>query len=300
MGGKQSTNNDLKGRVAVIISIENELCFRTAFDLIERGAYLIVGCKNPEKLIKKMSKSVRKGKVDLLALDLICNSSILEFANHVKSRHDKIHIMMSSVEIIEHAQGLSYLYKLLFDTVKNSGKLGQVCAQVLKTFSETIETRSSRKRNLDWQNSFSYSKIILVSSVRLKHLRGIEYWKFRHEESSRPKGLGDQRKSIPNIEVINNIGEISHCLEEENCHIILAALNPSTIRTERYNRIISGRNLLKWSWYNLGRNTSNIGNQGVLYVAIGTIDKNERSKSKDTCFSCFWFILYWLKVRFNK
>ena len=300
MGGKQSTNNDLKGRVAVIVTIENELCFRTAFDLIERGAYLIVGCKNPEKLIKNMSKSVRKGKVDLFALDLICNSSILEFANHVKSRHKKIHIMMSSVEINEHAHGLSYLYKLLFHTVKNSGKLGPDCAQVLKTFSETIEARSSRKRNLDWQNSFTYSQMILVSSVRLKHLRGIEYWKFRHEGSSQPKRLGDKRKSIPHIELINSIGEISHCLEEENCHIILAALNPSAIRTERYNKIISGQNLLKWSWYNLGRNTSNVGNQAVLYVAIGTIDKNERSKSKDNCFSCFWFTLYWLKVRFNR
>ena len=170
MGGQQSKNCDLNGRVVLITSIANELCLRTAFDLIERGARVIIGCKNPEEVVEKMSKSVRQGKVELFTLDLCCDSAVLDFANHVKSRYNNIHIIIGSVEISQHAHGLSYLYQLLFDVIKKSGKLGEVCAKLLITFSKTLESKDSRKRNSNWSNSSNYSTMILVSCISLKHL----------------------------------------------------------------------------------------------------------------------------------
>ena len=141
--------------------------------------------------------------------------------------------------------------------------------------------------------------MILVSCISLKHLRGIDYWRFKHEGSSDQQKLSSSTNSIRNSELMNNVSEITHLMEEENCHIILAALNPSAIQTVQFNKAINTRYLLKWSWFNLGRNSSHMEHKSVLYVAIGSIDKNDRSKDKGNCFSLFWSIIFWLKERFD-
>ena len=295
MGIKQSTNGDLKGKTVLITLIENELCVETAVDFIDRGARLIIGCQNPESLINRMSNRIKSGKIDLLLLDLSSESSVKEFANQVKSAHKRIHIMMSSVEIYTHAQNLSYLYSLLLKLIRNSGKLGKISAKMLQTVAETWKARKRKKRKSDWLNSIDFSTIILVSSIPLKHLRGIEKWKFRHERSSRPKEMIHRHGSSRNLEQVHSIGEIARCLEKENCNIILAALNPSTIRTEKLNSAIRGDYLLKWSWFNLGRSTPHEGYQDILYVVIGTMDETRRPKSTKNFSSIFWSFIFWFK-----
>ena len=300
MGGNQSTSNALKGRVVLMTLIENELNIRTAFDFIDQGAQLMIGCKNPEIVIKTMSNKMSSGKVELLLLDLCNDSSVLDFANQVKSRHRKIDIITSSFEITEHAKGFSFLFKLLFDLVRKSGNLGPVCANMLKSFSEALKNRNPRRRKHDWEYSFEYSTLILISSIRLKHLRGIEYWKFRHEQSTIPNDITHKQTQVPNLEKLHNIGEIANYLEDEGCNIILAALYPASIRTEQFNRVVRGGRFLKWSWFNLSRSTPNAGYQSVLYIAAGTIDDNERSKKERNLLSMLRSMIFWFRDCFNK
>ena len=300
MGGNQSTNYDLKGRVVLMTLIENELNIRTAFDFIDRGAHLIIGCQNPEIAIKIMSNKMSSGKVELILLDLCDDCSVLRFANQVKSRHNRIEIIMSSFEISEHAKGFSFLFKLLFDLVRNSGDLGQVCANMLKSFSEALKNRNPRRRKEDWEYSIEYSTLILISSIRLKHLRGIEYWKFRHEQSSIPNAIKHKKTQSPNLEKMHNIGEIVNHLEDEGCHIILAALYPASIRTEQFNKVVRGGSFLKWNWFNLSRNTPSTEYQPVLYIAVGTIGDNERTKKERNFLTIFRSLIFWFRDCYNK
>lgn len=93
---------DLTGRVAVITGANTGLGFETARALAERGAGVVLACRNPdraEQAAERIAQRVPGATIDTAALDLASLASIRAAAEAIRDRYDRIDLLINNAGV---------------------------------------------------------------------------------------------------------------------------------------------------------------------------------------------------------
>ncbi|KAF2904225.1 hypothetical protein ILUMI_01956 [Ignelater luminosus] len=89
-----------KGKVALITGGARGIGVEVVKKLVERDVHVIIGCRNVssgEKVFQDIrQEGIEKGDVKVFPLDLASLQSIKSFANMIKSKYSKIHILINN------------------------------------------------------------------------------------------------------------------------------------------------------------------------------------------------------------
>lgn len=88
--GWVSSNSSLKGKLFIITGANTGLGYETAKHLVNRGAIVIMACRNEEKCkeaIKKIREFTKEGEMIFLELDLASFESIRKFAKQIQDEY---------------------------------------------------------------------------------------------------------------------------------------------------------------------------------------------------------------------
>ncbi|CAO1421219.1 unnamed protein product [Diamesa tonsa] len=88
--GWVSSNSSLKGKLYIITGANTGLGYETAKHLVNRGAIVIMACRNEEKCkeaIKKIREFTKEGEMIFLELDLASFESIRKFAKQIQDEY---------------------------------------------------------------------------------------------------------------------------------------------------------------------------------------------------------------------
>lgn len=105
MTEKWTTDNipDLTGKVAIVTGANSGIGFETAKALAEKGAEVVLACRNFEKAtiaVKEIRSMVRKAKLEIIQLDLADLASVREFADTYKSRYQSLDLLINNAGIM--------------------------------------------------------------------------------------------------------------------------------------------------------------------------------------------------------
>ena len=92
MSEKWTTNNisDLTGKIAIVTGANSGIGYETAKTLAEKGATVVMACRNLEKANHAASEirlGAKDAKLDVIQLDLADLNSVWNFADTFKSRY---------------------------------------------------------------------------------------------------------------------------------------------------------------------------------------------------------------------
>jgi len=100
-GGKCRATTSLAGQVAVITGANTGIGLETAMDFIRRGvSTLIIGCRDMKKAelaVQKMRTVANSTqRIELFHLDLANLETVDQFAQSIKSKVDKVHLLVNN------------------------------------------------------------------------------------------------------------------------------------------------------------------------------------------------------------
>ena len=101
---RQKNLTDLFGKIAVVTGANSGLGFEVAYGLAERGAALVLACRDPKKAEDARARLIAAfphAAVDFLPLDLASLSSVTGFAAELKNKHPQI-------DLFVHCAGVYY------------------------------------------------------------------------------------------------------------------------------------------------------------------------------------------------
>jgi NAD(P)-dependent dehydrogenase (short-subunit alcohol dehydrogenase family) len=105
MTEKWTTQNipDLTGKVSIVTGANSGIGFETAKALAEKGAEVVLACRNLEKAnlaAKEIRSKVRKAKLEIIRLDLADLASVKQSANTFKSKHQTLDLLINNAGIM--------------------------------------------------------------------------------------------------------------------------------------------------------------------------------------------------------
>ncbi|XP_071050539.1 retinol dehydrogenase 14-like [Onthophagus taurus] len=92
----------LIGKTVIITGANTGIGYVTAIDLAQRGAKVILGCRNEEKAqeaVKNIIKQTKNENVSYKILDLKSFQSVREFAKEINKNEDKIDILINNAGV---------------------------------------------------------------------------------------------------------------------------------------------------------------------------------------------------------
>ena len=110
---------DLTGRVAVVTGANSGIGFEVAWGLCERGADLVLACRNGQKAAaaaSRLAAAFPAARIETLHLDLSSLASMAAFARELGARYQKIHIIgtekhkRSYIQLKKITQGSQYIH----------------------------------------------------------------------------------------------------------------------------------------------------------------------------------------------
>ena len=108
MGFSESEVGDQRGRVAIVTGANSGIGFETARVLAERGATVVMACRNPDKgeaaAARIRATAGEGGEVILMALDLADLASVRAFAAAVRERHERLDLLINNAGVMMPAQ----------------------------------------------------------------------------------------------------------------------------------------------------------------------------------------------------
>lgn len=93
----------LTGKTIVITGANAGLGYESALALADKGAHVIMACRNPQKAATAQADLLARSphaSVELAALDLSSLASIRAFAEAVKSKHNKLDILINNAGLM--------------------------------------------------------------------------------------------------------------------------------------------------------------------------------------------------------
>jgi len=94
---------DLTGKVAIVTGANSGIGFETAKALAEKGAKVILACRNLDKAnlaAKEIRSMVRKAKLEIIQLDLADLASVRKFADAFKSKYESLDLLINNAGIM--------------------------------------------------------------------------------------------------------------------------------------------------------------------------------------------------------
>jgi len=94
---------DLTGKVAIVTGANSGIGFETAKALAEKGAKVILACRNLDKAnlaAKEIRSMVRKAKLEIIQLDLADLASVRKFADTFKSKYGSLDLLINNAGIM--------------------------------------------------------------------------------------------------------------------------------------------------------------------------------------------------------
>jgi NAD(P)-dependent dehydrogenase (short-subunit alcohol dehydrogenase family) len=104
-GGKAWTEADVPGqagRVAVVTGANTGIGFEAARVLAERGATVVLACRNPDRAAGAVDKirATAKGEARTVRVDLASLASVREAAEDLRARHDRIDLLINNAGLM--------------------------------------------------------------------------------------------------------------------------------------------------------------------------------------------------------
>jgi NAD(P)-dependent dehydrogenase (short-subunit alcohol dehydrogenase family) len=98
---------DQAGRTAIVTGANTGIGFETARRLAERGASLILACRSidkariaAERISAMASGQYGQTKIEIVHLDLADLASVRQAANHIRSRHNRIDLLINNAGVM--------------------------------------------------------------------------------------------------------------------------------------------------------------------------------------------------------
>ncbi|PKN57094.1 MAG: short-chain dehydrogenase [Deltaproteobacteria bacterium HGW-Deltaproteobacteria-14] len=104
VGFSESDIGEQRGRVVVVTGANSGIGFETARVLAERGATVVMACRNPDKgeaaAAQIRALAPAEGEVALLPLDLADLASVAGFARAVRERFDRLDLLINNAGVM--------------------------------------------------------------------------------------------------------------------------------------------------------------------------------------------------------
>jgi NAD(P)-dependent dehydrogenase (short-subunit alcohol dehydrogenase family) len=103
MGWNTADIPDQQGRVAIVTGANSGIGFETAKALAEKGAHVLLACRNPvkaEQAIVAIQSCSPHAQCSVGILDLSCLSSVRAFAEQTLAQHDQIDLLINNAGIM--------------------------------------------------------------------------------------------------------------------------------------------------------------------------------------------------------
>lgn len=103
---KKFTLNDMpsqQGKIAIVTGANNGIGYETALGLANKGATVIMACRNPTKAqnaISRIKEELPKADLIFIPLDLSSLKSVRDFADTFKSSYQKLDILVNNAGIM--------------------------------------------------------------------------------------------------------------------------------------------------------------------------------------------------------
>lgn len=150
---------DQKGRTVVITGANSGLGLEAARALAEKGAHVVMACRNTEK--GKAAAAGIKGSVETMALDLSSLKSISAFAKALGERHPRVDVLMNNAGVMAIPRAVTADgFEMQFGT----NHLGHfaLTAQVLPLLEASTSTARivSIASNVHWVGSMKFDDLM--------------------------------------------------------------------------------------------------------------------------------------------
>lgn len=170
---------DLTGKIAVVTGANSGIGFAATKALAEKGAYVIMGCRNMEKAeeaLANIRQDIPDASVESMQLDLADLSSVRNFAQEFMNKHQSLHILLNNAGImippkIKTVDG----FELQFGTnhLGHFALTGLLMERIMNAERSRVVTMSSDvhkngKINFDdlqWDQSYNRSKAYYQSKL---------------------------------------------------------------------------------------------------------------------------------------
>ncbi len=99
---------DLNGKTALVTGANSGLGYESSLALAQKGARVILGCRNLEKgknAKEKIEAEVSGAKLELMELDLASLDSVKSFVEKFSDKHDKLDILINNAGVMALPQG---------------------------------------------------------------------------------------------------------------------------------------------------------------------------------------------------
>ncbi len=107
------TNNDIKdqsGKVFLVTGANTGLGFETAFELAKKNGHIILAGRNSEKIeaaIKRIKTDFPTARLEAGIVDLSSLQSVKDFANSIRKKHDRLHVLINNAGVMFPPPGLT-------------------------------------------------------------------------------------------------------------------------------------------------------------------------------------------------
>lgn len=94
---------DQTGRTAIVTGANAGIGLEAACMLAERGAHVVLACRNPEKgkvALARVLESAKKGSAELMALDLSDLDSVKSFAEAFAAKHTRLDLLILNAGVM--------------------------------------------------------------------------------------------------------------------------------------------------------------------------------------------------------
>ena len=98
-GGVCKSTNRLDGKLAIVTGSNTGLGYETAKDLAQRGAHVILACRDARKAEKaalEIIKRTNNRQVDVELLDLSDLDSVRSFVKLMHAKYDKLDLLINN------------------------------------------------------------------------------------------------------------------------------------------------------------------------------------------------------------
>ena len=105
MSNNWTTNEipDLIGKVAIVTGANSGIGYETAKALAEKGATVVMACRNRDKAraaVENIQRDVPNAQLPIIRLDLADLESVLDFAAQFESRYDRLDLLINNAGVM--------------------------------------------------------------------------------------------------------------------------------------------------------------------------------------------------------
>lgn len=93
---------NLEGKIFIVTGASDGLGYETTLGLLQRGAKVIMACRNVQKAseaVKKIRQKISEGEIVILPLDLCSFDSIKEFSAIICEKYPNFHCLINNAGV---------------------------------------------------------------------------------------------------------------------------------------------------------------------------------------------------------